>query len=71
MLSLYHAYQTYENRLVRGEFNNAPARVKKAREYPRFPFAFRLGNLLVRMGVRLMQRTQAGHALTSSTMAEK
>lgn len=71
MLSLYHAYQAYENRLARGEFDNLPARVRKPREVPHLPFTFRLGNLLIRTGVRLMQRTQAGHALTSSTMAEK
>jgi hypothetical protein len=71
MLSLYHAYQAYEKRLSRGEFSSAPSRARKAKEIHHLPFTFRLGNLLIRMGVKLMQRTQAGHALTSSTMAEK
>lgn len=71
MLSLYHAYQAYEKRLSRGEFDSTPARVKKSRRTPHLPFTFRLANLLIRTGVKLMQRTQAGHALTSSTMAEK
>lgn len=71
MLSLYHAYQAYENRLTRGEFDNLPARARKIKRIPQLPFSFRLGNLLIRTGVRLMQRTRAGHALTSSTMAEK
>ena len=71
MLSLYHAYQAYEKRLAHDEFNSSPARVRKARQIHHLPFTFRLGNLLIRTGVKLMQRTQAGHALTSSTMAEK
>ncbi len=71
MLSLYHAYQAYEKRLSRGEFNSTPATIRKARRVHHLPFTFRLGNLLIRTGVKLMQRTQAGHALTSSTMAEK
>jgi hypothetical protein len=71
MLSLYHAYQAYERRAIRGELDAEPAAPKKANRFSRPPFTFRLGDLLIRTGLRLKHQTQAGHALASTTMAEK
>ncbi len=71
MLSLYHAYQAYERRMLRSELSaTAPAPKKESRK-ARLPLAFRLGDLLVRVGTRLKHEAITGHALTSSIMAER
>ena len=71
MLSLYHAYQAYERRVARGELDIEPVAPKKASRFSHPPFTFRLGDLLIRTGMKLKHQNQAGHALTSTTMAEK
>lgn len=71
MLSLYHAYQAYERRMMRSELSaTAPGSQKESRK-AHLPLAFRLGNLLVRVGTRLKREAVTGHALTSSIMAER
>jgi hypothetical protein len=72
MQSLYHAYQAYERRVLRGELTERTSATSRAViRTPRLPFTFRLGDRLVRIGLKLKQRALAGHALSSSTMAEK
>jgi hypothetical protein len=68
MYSLYHAYQAYERRAGRGELDEqAPLRRLPWAE--RSSFAYRLGDMLVRTGLKLKHQPLAGQALTSSSMA--
>jgi hypothetical protein len=71
MLSLYHAYQAYERRIMRGELSAAPPASRKETRKAHLSLAFRLGDLLVRAGMRLKHEAVTGHALTSTTMAER
>ncbi len=70
MQSLVHAYQAYEQRVLKGELgeNPAPQTLKPAR-FMRLPFTYRLGEGLVRIGTKLKNRTRAGHTLAAGTMA--
>jgi hypothetical protein len=69
MLSLYHAYECYERRVARGEFDNVRSAPQKAIRVARPSLSFRLGDLLIRTGMRLKHQTQAGHALTAAARA--
>jgi hypothetical protein len=72
MQSLYHAYQCYERRVLRGELGKlTPAKFQPSPKVVRLPFTYRLGDRLVQIGLKLKGQAQAGHALSSSTMAEK
>jgi hypothetical protein len=71
MNHLYHAYQTYERRIIRGELDKVPAAPHVHQSPIRPPLAYRLGERLVRIGLKLQRQTLAGHTLTSTTMAEK
>jgi hypothetical protein len=71
MLSIYQAYQAYERRANRGEVDELITPRIKVMKPIRLTFSWRLGDLLIRTGMKLKHQTQAGHALTTSTMAEK
>jgi hypothetical protein len=71
MYALYHAYQAYERRMVRGELDRAAIAHRAKRGALRLPFAYRLGERLVCAGLKLQRRALAGHALASTTMAER
>jgi hypothetical protein len=57
--ALYHAYESYERRVMRGEF---AARSASSRP----PLAVRIGDLLINTGLRLKQayypKTSLGHS---------
>ncbi len=65
MLSIYQAYQAYERRANRGEFEELPGDHKIVKPL-QTTFSYRLGDLLVRAGTKLIQKTQAGHSLTAA-----
>jgi hypothetical protein len=72
MQSYYHAYQSYERRILRGELGKiTPAKFQPSPNVVRLPLTYRLGDRLVRIGLKLKGQARAGHALSSSTMAEK
>lgn len=71
MNHLYHAYQTYERRVIRDELAIPSAAARVHQSPIRQPLAYRLGERLVRIGLKLQRQTRAGHALTTTTMAEK
>jgi hypothetical protein len=65
MESLYHAYQAYEKRAERGEFlpkskENSPSTHRALRA--------RLGDLLIRTGLKLQGRDCAGKPMAWSPM---
>ncbi len=68
---MYHAYQAYERRICRGELDRTPIALRTKRVAGRLPFAYRLGERLVRAGLKLQRRALAGHALAFTTMAER
>ena len=75
MKSIYHAYQTYERRVARGEMDcygtsPCPPRERSVR-IPHEPFLARLGDTLIRTGMKLKRAQRAGHAMPASTMAGK
>ena len=67
MNSIYNAYQSYEQRAARGEFDGAP---KQAAGKPalREPLMVRLGDLLIRTGLRLKRRYAAGKSMAWSPL---
>jgi len=67
MKSLYNAYQAYERRVIRGEFDNAPG---KAVNQPasREPLLVQFGDLLIRTGLRLKRRYAVGKSMAWSPM---
>jgi len=72
MHSLYQAYQAYERRVSRDELGTlTPIRRISTARSPLPSLSYRLGDWLVRIGLKLKHQPQAGHALTSTTMAEK
>ncbi len=72
MKSIYHAYQSYERRVARGEMDPYGTSSRQRREQTlREPFLARLGDALIRTGMKLKRARRAGHAMPVSTMAEK
>lgn len=69
MQSIYHAYQSYERRIARGEMDRRGVvpRPCAASE----PLPARLGEILIRAGLRLKRARRAGHAMPVTTMAGK
>jgi hypothetical protein len=68
MNSLYQAYQSYERRVLRGELQDvAPEKIRA----PRLTFRYRLGDRLVRLGMKLKYRAYAGHSLAGTARASK
>jgi hypothetical protein len=67
MKSLYHAYEAYERRVIRGELSTMPRKaIKKSARHE--PLLAQLGDLLIRTGLRLKQRTAAGKPMAWSPM---
>jgi hypothetical protein len=58
MKSLYHAYEAYERRVIRGEFDANPKKVVKLLT-PREPLLAQFGDLLIHTGLRLKRRYAA------------
>jgi len=68
MKSLYHAYQAYEHRVVRGEFSTRrPVRATN-QSAAREPILSRFGDLLIRAGMKLKRRSAAGKPMAWSPM---
>ncbi len=65
MKSLYHAYETYERRVIRGEFfipRKMSPRISPTLE----PLTERLGDLLIQTGMKLKTRRAARKPMTWS-----
>lgn len=67
MKSLYHAYETYERRIIRGELNTNPRKAVK-RTTPREPLLAQVGDLLIHAGLKLKRRYAAGKPMAWSPM---
>jgi hypothetical protein len=67
MNSLYSAYQAYERRVIRGEFNISPEKTQKFSPPPE-PLLARLGDLLIQTGVKLKARQATSKSLTWSPL---
>ncbi len=68
MKSLYHAYQAYKRRVIRGEFD-ARSGKPAAHSNQRTPFKEQLGDLLIRTGLRLKRRQVAGKPMAWSPLS--
>ncbi len=66
MDSLYHAYEAYEKKAIRGEFSNFPT-PQKHLPY-REPVLARFGDFLIRTGTRLKCRYATGKPMAWSPM---
>lgn len=72
MQSYYQAYQSYERRALRGEFQPTPPQSAAPAPVPAsHTFRYLLGDRLVRLGLRLKGQAQAGMAFARSTMLQK
>jgi hypothetical protein len=67
MKSLYHAYQAYERRVIRGEFDNPPKKAQNLSTPPE-PILARLGDLLIQTGMRLKVRHAGSKPMTWSPL---
>jgi hypothetical protein len=67
MNSLHDAYQAYERRVMRGEFDKTP-RKTPMQTAPREPLLERFGDLLIHTGMRLKRRHAAGRPMAWSPM---
>jgi hypothetical protein len=67
MKSLYNAYQAYERRVIRGEFDKIP-RIAVNRSAPRESLLAQFGDLLIRTGLRLKRRYSGGKPMAWSPM---
>lgn len=68
MESLYQAYQAYERRVIRGEFYQPRPAVTYIRYSFREPALARLGDFLIRTGMRLKCRYAAGKPMAWSPL---
>ena len=67
MKSLYHAYEAYERRVIRGELVSAPRKAFK-RATPREPLLAQVGDLLIHTGLKLKRRYATGKTMAWSPM---
>ncbi len=67
MKSLYNAYQAYERRAIRGEFDNTPRKAVK-RSAPHEPLLAQFGDLLIHTGLKLKRRYTTGKPMSWSPM---
>jgi hypothetical protein len=67
MKSFYHAYQCYENRAARGEFDRLPAPNAPRKTLSNL-LEVQLGNFLINAGLKLKRRTAAGKSMAWSPL---
>jgi hypothetical protein len=68
MESLYHAYEAYEHRVMRGEFSaRRPARAHNS-STAHEPLLAQFGDLLIRLGLKLKRRYASGKPMAWSPM---
>jgi|WetSurMetagenome_2_1015567.scaffolds.fasta_scaffold217942_3 hypothetical protein len=67
METLYQAYQSFESRVERDEFNGYRL-LRKNRNPNSLPVGARLGDLLIRAGLRLKRRSAAGKPMAWSPL---
>jgi hypothetical protein len=67
MKTYYDAYQAYERRVIRGEFDNSPRSAIKPTS-PREPLLVKLGDLLINTGLKLKRRYATGKPMAWSPM---
>jgi hypothetical protein len=67
MKSLYDAYQAYERRVIRGEFDKT-SRMTAKRSAPREPLLAQFGDLLIHAGLKLKRRYAAGKPMAWSPL---
>jgi hypothetical protein len=68
MESLYQAYQAYERRVLRGEFSTRRARHLHIQTAFGEPVLSKIGDLLIRTGLRMKRRYATGKPLAWSHM---
>jgi len=68
MESLYHAYEAYERRVERGEFSVPHSEKTYIRYAFQEPVLARLGDLLIRTGMKLKCRYATGKPMAWSSM---
>jgi hypothetical protein len=68
MGSLYHAYEAYERRVMRGEFSNHRLARATNKSTSREPILARFGDLLIRTGLKLKRRYATGMPMAWSPM---
>jgi len=68
MESLYHAYQAYERRAERGEFSTQRPKKVYIRYAYREPVLARVGDFLIRTGLKLKCRYATGKPMAWSPM---
>jgi hypothetical protein len=67
MNSLYNAYQAYERRVIRGEFDKVLGNTAN-RSVPRQPLLAKIGDLLIQTGQKLKQRYSTGKPMAWTPM---
>jgi hypothetical protein len=67
MKSLYDAYQAYERRVIRGEFDKT-SRAAANRPALHEPLLAQVGDLLIRTGLKLKRRYAAGKPMAWSPL---
>jgi hypothetical protein len=67
MKSMYDAYQAYERRVIRGEYDNTRGKTIH-RSAPRKPLLVQFGDLLINTGLRLKRRYSTGKSMAWSPM---
>ncbi len=67
MKSFYHAYQCYEDRAARGEFDRLPTPKAPRRVLPKF-LEVHLGDILINAGIKLKRHAVAGKSMAWSPL---
>jgi hypothetical protein len=67
MKSLYHAYEAYERRVIRGEFDTVSRKAAQPAS-PREPLLAQVGDLLIHTGLKLKRRYAAGKPMAWSPL---
>jgi hypothetical protein len=67
MKSFFQAYEAYEKRVIRGEFQNFPRKSRRITKHHE-PLMARLGNFLIHAGIKLKRRSLAGKPMVWTPM---